>query len=119
VFEQLPRAHHPAAVHHRSGQAAAFLASRVACPSCGRARGIKDHKTISFRTLFGRLELASPRLRRCPCQHTGPGSTSPLVDLLAERTTPELLYLESKWASLVSYGLTVKALQDVCRWTRG
>jgi hypothetical protein len=93
-------------------QIAAFLASRVACPSCGRARGIKDHKTISFRTLFGRLELASPRLRRCPCQHTGPGSTSPLVDLVAERTTPELLYLESKWASLVSYGLTVQALQD-------
>jgi hypothetical protein len=25
---------------------------------------------------------------------------------------PELLYLESKWASLVSYGLTVKALRD-------
>ena len=101
-------------VQHRilTRQIAAFLASRVACPSCGRARGIKDHKTISFRTLFGRLEPASPRLRRCACQHTGPGPTSPLVDLLAERTAPELRYLESKWASLVSYGLTVQALQD-------
>jgi hypothetical protein len=49
-------------------QIGAFLASRVACPTCGRARGIKDHKTISFRTLFGKLELDSPRLRRCPCQ---------------------------------------------------
>jgi len=35
-----------------------------------------------------------------------------LVELLPEHTAPELLYLESKWSSLISYGLTVKALQD-------
>jgi hypothetical protein len=93
-------------------QIAAFLASRTACPSCGRSRGTKDHKTIVFRTLFGKLELMSPRLRRCPCQHSGQASTNPLVELLPEHTAPELLYLESTWASLVSYGLTVKALQD-------
>ncbi len=91
---------------------AAFLASRVPCPSCGRARGRKDGKTIIFRTLFGKLELASPRLRRCLCQHSGQASISPLVELLPEHTAPELLYLESKWASLVSYGLTVQALRD-------
>jgi hypothetical protein len=39
-------------------------------------------------------------------------STSPLVELLPEHTAPALLYLESKWSSLVSYGLTVKALSD-------
>jgi hypothetical protein len=32
---------------------------------------------------------------------------------LPERTTPELLYLETKWASLSSYGMSVKLLQDV------
>jgi hypothetical protein len=93
-------------------QIAAFLATRAACQSCGRRRGIKDHKTIVFRTLFGNLELVSPRLRRCPCQHDGQASTSPLVELLTEHTAPELLYLESKWSSLMSYGLTVKALGD-------
>jgi hypothetical protein len=93
-------------------QIAAFLASRTPCPSCGRSRGIKDRKTIACRTLFGKLELASPRLRRCPCQHGGQASISPPVELLPERTAPELLYLESKWSSLVSYGLTVKALCD-------
>jgi hypothetical protein len=93
-------------------QLATFLAARVPCPTCGRPRGVKDHKTIVFRTLFGKLELASPRLRRCPCQPGGPASTSPLVELLPQHTAPELLYLESKWSSLVSYGLTVKALQD-------
>ena len=52
-------------------QVAAFLSSRAACPACGRAWGIKDHKPLRFRTLFGKLELASPRLRRCRCEpHT-------------------------------------------------
>jgi hypothetical protein len=95
-----------------SRQIAAFLTTRAACPSCGRPRGIKDHKTVVFRTLFGRLKLASPRLRRCPCQHDGQLSASPLVELLPEHTAPELLYLESKWSSLVSYGLTVNVLRD-------
>src|ERR671932_2494107 len=95
-----------------SRQLAAFLASRTPCPTCGRSRGLKDPKTILFRTLFGKLELASPRLRRCPCHHNGPASTSPLVELLPEHTAPELLYPEGKWASLVSYGLTVKALGE-------
>ena len=31
-------------------QIAAFLVARLPCPSCGRSRGIKDHKTILFRT---------------------------------------------------------------------
>ena len=33
--------------------------------------------------------------------------------LLTENTSPELLYLESKWASLVSFGVTVDLLKDV------
>ena len=32
---------------------------------------------------------------------------------VAEHTAPELLYLESKFASLVSYGLTADLLQEV------
>jgi hypothetical protein len=93
-------------------QIAAFLGSRVACPSCGRARGIKDHKSLTFRTLFGKLVLASPRLRHCPCAPQEQASFSPRLELLPERTAPELSYLESRWASLVSYGLTVRALRD-------
>lgn len=36
-----------------------------------------------------------------------------LVDLFSERTAPERLYLESKFASLMSYGLTTKLLDEV------
>src|SRR5215471_9983964 len=31
---------------------------------------------------------------------------------MTEHTAPELVYLESKWSSLISYGLTLKALGD-------
>jgi hypothetical protein len=32
--------------------------------------------------------------------------------LLPEQVAPELLFMETKWSSLVSYGLTVQALKD-------
>ena len=37
----------------------------------------------------------------------------PLATLLSKRTSPERLYLESKFASLMSYGLTVKLLEEI------
>lgn len=40
-------------------------------------------------------------------------SFSPLTEVLSERTTPELAYLESKFAAPVSYGVTVDLLADV------
>ena len=38
---------------------------------------------------------------------------SPLAALLPERASPEMLYLETKFASLVSYGLTVRLLGEL------
>jgi hypothetical protein len=38
---------------------------------------------------------------------------SGLAELLPDHTTPELLFLETKWASLMSYGMTAKLLEDV------
>src|SRR5438128_4233422 len=93
-------------------QATAFLAAQAACPTCGRQRGIKDHKTLGLRTLFGKLSLDSPRVRQCCRPADGPASISALTKLVSERSTPELQYLEMRWASLVSYGLTVRALHD-------
>jgi hypothetical protein len=93
-------------------QVTAFLSIETACPTCGRQRGTKDHKVLGLRTLFGKMTLQSARLRRCCRQPGESASVSPLTRLLSERSTPELRYLETRWASLVSYGLTVKALRD-------
>jgi hypothetical protein len=94
-------------------QARAALAQATTCPSCGAAHRHKDARTIVVRTLFGVLRLASPRWWRCSCT---PGSTttfSPLAQLLPERTTPELQYLEAKFAALVSYGASAELLAEV------
>ena len=90
-----------------------YLQQQRTCPHCGKVRWSKGvHHTV-FRTVFGALPVVSPRLYQCACQVHATTSFSPLAILLPERTTPELLYLETKWAALMSYGLTVKLLQDV------
>jgi hypothetical protein len=51
-------------------------------------------------------------VRQC-CHHAEePASVSPLQELISEHSTPEPRYLEARWASLVSYGLTVRMLHD-------
>src|SRR3954454_18346063 len=74
---------------------------------------------ILFRTAFGTVPLASPRFHRCRCQPAQPKTVSPLTALLTEHTAPELLYLETRWASLISYGLTAELLQEVLPIGRG
>jgi hypothetical protein len=36
-----------------------------------------------------------------------------LADLFTEHTAPEMLFLETRWASLISFGMTVALLTDV------
>ena len=94
-------------------QMQAYLRQQHVCPQCGKARGSKGRHHTVFRTIFGVLPIDSPRLYHCPCQPHTTTTFSPLATLLPDHTTPELLFLETKWAALVSYGLTVKLLQDV------
>ena len=89
------------------------LAGRVACPDCGRAHRHKDARRIVVRTLFGALRLESPRWHHCACRPRTTKTFSPLTEALPERTTPELAYLESKFAGLVSYGLSASLLGEL------
>jgi hypothetical protein len=75
----------------------ALLQSRC-CPECGRVRQRRGHHDITVRTVFGNVELESPRLGHCPCQPQEEKTFSPLGTLLPEHVSPELLYLEVKWA---------------------
>ena len=38
---------------------------------------------------------------------------SPLANLLPERTAPEFVYLQTKWAAVMSYGRTAEFLEEV------
>jgi hypothetical protein len=94
-------------------QAADYLEQHRACPDCGAPRARKDQKTLVVRSLFGTLRLPSPRLYACPCLPRARRSTTPLAEALPGRTTPELLYLEAKFAGLASYGLSAALLAEV------
>jgi hypothetical protein len=96
-----------------TAQAASFLDRHRCCSGCGRALLSKGPGQIQFRTAFGTIPLNSPRFHRCRCQPTASKTFSPLGELFTERTAPELLYLETRWASLVSFGLTAQLLNEV------
>jgi hypothetical protein len=89
-----------------------YLETQRSCPHCGKTRGQKGSHTLTFQTLFGNLKLRSPRWNHCECQPHHVKTFSPLLGLLNERVSPERLYLETKWASLISFELAADLLKD-------
>lgn len=94
-------------------QAAEYVTQHQHCSDCGKILSHKGKHEIVVRSLFGKLNVLSPRFYTCKCRAQSQGSFSPLAQLLRERTTPELLYLEAKFAARISYGATVDLLSDV------
>jgi hypothetical protein len=79
--------------------------ARSCCARCGRSHRHKDTRTITVRTLFGTLLLDSPRFLACRCRADdaqGSVTFSPLAALLALRSTPELVYLQARFAAVMS-----------------
>ena len=94
-------------------QAGIFAAEHRHCKECSGPLRSKGKTVIRFRTPFGDVPVTSPRLHRCACDPTTTRTFSPLADLFHEHVAPEMLYLETKWASLMSFGITVDLLKDV------
>jgi len=90
------------------------LQCKRVCPACGRRYHSKDAGTHTIKTVFGAVEAPNPRWERCPCQTEGPRTFRPATAWLQEaRTSPELLYLETKWASLIPFEKVVDLLKEV------
>ncbi len=105
-----------AAIQRRvvQAQAETWVGRHRCCAQCGARRRSKGSYPVLFRTLYGDVPLTSPRLHRCPCQDSNrPATTAPLRDLLPGHITPERLYLEARWASLVPYAAAADLLTDV------
>jgi hypothetical protein len=99
--------------HHLvTQQTSAFVIAHSQCDHCEATLQRKGQHTRTFRTLFGTVTLLSPRLYHCRCQPRKTTTFRPLTALLTEPTAPELLFMETKWASLISYGLTAQALKN-------
>jgi hypothetical protein len=105
-----------AAVQQRvvNAQVTSWTERHRCCEACGARRHSKGSHSVVFLTLYGDVQIASPRLHRCPCQSTdGPATVSPLRNLLPDHIAPERLYLEARWASLVPYAAAAGLLADI------
>ena len=89
------------------------LEQRRACPDCRRRHTSKDSGSTSVSTLFGRVEAPNPRWNRCACQTEGPQTFRPMRSWLNGQTSPEMLYLETKWASVIPFARAADLLKEV------
>lgn len=101
-------------------QASEFMEQQRTCPHCSAPYLKNGTHHLTLCTLFGTVKLASQRFYTCSCQggrnqkhKKKRTSFSPLAKRFPERTTPEFLYLQTKWAALMSYGLTSQFLSEV------
>src|SRR6202049_151791 len=94
-------------------QAREELEQRRACPRCRRPYTTKDFGSTPVSTVFGRVEVPNPRWNRCGCQTEGPRTFRPMRTWLNGQTSPEMLYLETKWASLIPFARATDLLKEV------
>ncbi len=81
-----------------NAQAAAWSLRHRNCDACGGRPRSKGSYSVTFMTLYGDVQLSSPRLYRCACQNSdGAATVSPLRNLIPDHhIAPERLYLEAR-----------------------
>ena len=83
------------------------------CSNCGQPHHSNAAGTSTVETVFGPVAVPNPRWERCPCQSEGPKTFRPTATWLKGRTSPERLYLETKWSSLIPYEKVADLLKEV------
>jgi hypothetical protein len=89
------------------------LGRRRRCPDCGQRYHSKSSGTSTIHTLFGPVLVPNPRWNQCSCRTEGSKTFRPTSAWLTERSSPELLYLETKWASLIPFARVADLLKEV------
>ena len=89
------------------------LERRRVCPNCRSRYTSKDSGSTPVSTVFGRVQVANPRWNRCACQTEGPNTFRPMRTWLNGQTSPEMVYLETKWASLIPFARVADLLKEV------
>ena len=81
-------------------------------PQAVHDQGLRQHPVS---TVFGLVEVPNPRWNRCGCQTEGPQTFRPMRSWLNGQTSPEMLYLETKWASLIPFARATDLLKEGIR----
>jgi hypothetical protein len=97
-----------------NGQTNRFVLAARNCPWCAAALSTKSGHTIQYRTVFGKVSIDSPQLRVCRCnQDTADKSFSPVALAIPLRISPELEYLQVKWAAHLPYATATTLLKEI------
>lgn len=94
-------------------QADEYTHQHIQCPHCLASRRIKGRQKIQYRTLFGVIPVSGLRVYRCRCEESATKTVSLLSDWAGDHTYPSLKYIETRWASMISYEMTTRLLKDV------
>ncbi len=94
-------------------QAKHYIQQHRPCPCCNKSRRIKEVTHLQYKTLFGTVVIPNLRLYHCKCKEMSQQTLSLLQPWLPEHTSPEMQYIESKWASYMSFNKTSELLMDV------
>jgi hypothetical protein len=106
----------------KSKQVQRWLSGQTHCQNCGAALSHKDNRSTVLRTVYGKMTVKSPRLWSCACQGTARTPkhvVHPLSKCLTRRVTPELEYLQAKWASHLPYRQAAALLKEVLPLDKG
>lgn len=97
-------------------QADQFIRVAAGCLACGRHLGIKDTKSLVYRTVYGKTILRSPRFYSrcggCGFVSEDGATVSPLAHALKDRTHPQWTWFQCRYASVMSYRLAKIFLRD-------
>ncbi len=99
-----------------ASQAEQWLNTENYCRRCCTPLYHKDSRSIIVRTVFGKVTLRSPRFWSCTCDRSRGArrhTFSPLSQALPKRVTPELEYLQVKWAAHLPYSASTELLKEV------
>jgi hypothetical protein len=88
-------------------------ASGRTCSLCNRKQRVKDVRSRSVRTVFGRIAVTCRRYIRRRCQGEHRRSLWPLSRHRLLGTTPELQYLYATWGSKLLYRKAAALLKDL------
>src|SRR4051812_49618208 len=95
-----------------SAQVAVVGERRRLCAVCGRPLASKGHYRATFRSLFGDVPARVRRLLVCPCHGPGEPKSFVALDLGAGTVAPELAYVTTKFAALLSELLPISGAQN-------
>ena len=100
--------------HLVNGQCDGIASEHAQCDHCQARLGLKGWHQRQIKTVFGLVEVKSPRVRYCQCAGKARGTSfSPLTLVVPTSMTPELEYLQVKWAAHLSYATATRLLSEV------